>query len=63
VRMAVYDIAGRAVRMVKRDYLPAGEQTERLETAGLSAGVYLVRIEVLDGSGRYGATQKVLITR
>ncbi len=63
VRLAVYDIAGRAVRMVKRDYLPAGEQTERLETAGLSAGVYLVRIEVLEGSGRYGATQKVLITR
>lgn len=63
VRMVVYDIAGRAVRDWKRGYVGAGEQVELLEPAGLSAGVYLVRIEFLSGSGRYGATQKVLITR
>ena len=49
VRLAVFDVLGREVRVLTDGARAAGTYTESVATAGLPAGVYVVR---LDASGR-----------
>ncbi len=45
VRLALYDVLGREVVVVTEGSFGAGEQTARVETSGLTAGVYVLRLE------------------
>jgi hypothetical protein len=63
VRMVVYDISGRVVKTVIRESQGAGEYVQQLDARSLSAGVYLVRLELQTGNGGSAATRKVLIVR
>ncbi|MEM8599216.1 MAG: T9SS type A sorting domain-containing protein, partial [Bacteroidota bacterium] len=46
VRVSVYDALGRQVATLNQGTLPAGQHEVRLARQSLSAGVYLVRVEV-----------------
>ena len=46
VRLAVYDPLGRKVRILIDEYKQAGIHTANFDTAGLSSGVYLSRLQV-----------------
>ncbi len=59
VRLSLVDVAGRRVRTVFDGAVGSGRQRVALDTEGLAAGVYFVR---LDGAGRDGTT-KVVVTR
>ncbi|MDH4071430.1 MAG: T9SS type A sorting domain-containing protein, partial [Ignavibacteria bacterium] len=50
VTLVVFDIMGRSVRGMIDGPLPAGNHSVAFETAGLSAGTYLYRIEAGDFS-------------
>jgi hypothetical protein len=50
VRLAVYDVLGRAVLVLHDGPLPAGPHRVGVETAGLPPGAYLVRMETPDGT-------------
>ena len=46
VRLSVVDVLGREVAVAAQGVRPAGSYTEMVETVGLPAGVYVVRLEV-----------------
>jgi hypothetical protein len=48
VRLAVYDITGRRVRVLTDGFLPAGRHRATFEAEGLASGVYLYRLETRD---------------
>jgi len=46
VRIALYDVLGRQVRVIRNDIIEAGfEQRVRVRTTGLSSGLYFLRFE------------------
>ena len=45
VRVALYDVLGREVAVVADGTFGAGEQTAAVPTAGLPAGVYVLRLQ------------------
>ena len=57
VRISVYDVAGRRVRMLVYSVQPAGSHTVEWSTAGLPSGLYFYRME----AGALLATQKVVV--
>ena len=59
VRLALVDALGREVVVVDEREAAAGPLRQRVETAGLPAGVYLVRLTV-DGVGRAGVPVTVV---
>ncbi len=59
VRVAVYDVLGREVAVLVDEQLEAGQHTARFHAAGLSSGVYLVRMTA-DG---FAQTQRVTLAR
>ncbi len=59
VRLSLVDVAGRRVRTVFDGAVGAGRQRVALDTDGLAAGVYFVRMQ---GAGDDG-TAKVVVTR
>jgi len=59
VRVTVYDVLGRVVALPHGGPLAAGEHRIALDSAGLPAGIYLVRAE---GSG-FRAAQRVTLVR
>ena len=59
VRVVVYDVLGRAVAVLHAGPLGAGEHALAFESAGLPAGVYLVRAE---GSG-FSAAHRLTVVR
>ncbi len=63
VWVKVYDISGRVVKNVLREYQNAGNHVQQLDTRDLSAGVYLVRLELRVKEAGYAVTRKVLIAR
>jgi len=63
VKLVVYDITGRLAKRTLCEYQQAGVHIQPLQIAGLSAGVYLVRVELQTGKTLYTATQKLLIAR
>ncbi|MGQ9707497.1 MAG: SBBP repeat-containing protein [bacterium] len=63
VRLVVYDISGRVQRELDNGYQSAGEHSLGLDVRGLSAGVYIIRLEVGDSVGRSDATQKILVLK
>jgi hypothetical protein len=46
VRLAVYDLLGREVRVILDEHRTAGSYTERFDARGLSSGVYYYRLTV-----------------
>src|SRR5690606_18588197 len=59
VRVAVYDVLGREVAALHAGPLGAGEHALAFESAGLPAGLYLVRVE----GGGFAASQRVTVLR
>src|SRR5690606_11777085 len=59
VRVGLYDVQGREVAVLHEGPLGVGEHALAFETAGLPAGVYLVRAEGED----FTATQRVTVVR
>ncbi|MRR08589.1 T9SS type A sorting domain-containing protein [bacterium] len=59
VGLAVYDITGRLVSRTGAELLAAGRHERALDTRGMAAGVYFVRIE---GAGP-GYTRKLVVIR
>ncbi len=59
VRVAVYDVLGREVAMLHAGPLPAGEHALSFESAGLPAGLYLVRAE----GGGFSAARRVTVVQ
>ncbi len=57
VRISVYDVAGRRVRMLVYSVPLAGSHTVEWSTAGLPSGLYFYRME----AGALLATQKVVV--
>lgn len=51
VRVAVYDVLGRAVAVLHEGPLAAGEHALAFEAAGLPAGIYLIRAMWTQGEG------------
>jgi hypothetical protein len=60
VRLAVYDVLGRRVRVLRRGQQPAGTHRVELEARGLAAGTYLCRLIV---EGRAPKTTTIVLTR
>lgn len=50
VRLSVYDLTGRRVRVLADGPFPAGRHEVRFNAEGLASGVYLVRMETVGGS-------------
>ncbi len=63
VRLVVYDISGRMQRVLRNEYQAAGSYSLPMDTKGLSAGVYLVRLEVDGREVMSSTTGKVLVVR
>ena len=64
VRLALYDLAGRSVRVIEQGGREAGEHTARFDGSGadgraLAAGLYFVRLE----AGGRSATTRLVVTR
>ncbi|MBD3221296.1 hypothetical protein GF314_08625 [bacterium] len=57
-RLALYDVVGREVRVLREGVLPAGEVRVPVSADGLASGVYLARLEL---GGRSGTTRLVLV--
>jgi hypothetical protein len=49
VELAVYDLAGRRVRTLQRGPLAAGRHEIALDAAGITAGLYLLRVKTANG--------------
>jgi hypothetical protein len=49
VELAVYDLAGRRVRTLQRGPLAAGRHEIALDAAGMTAGLYLLRVKTANG--------------
>jgi hypothetical protein len=49
VRLDVFDVSGRLVETLVDDVLQTGEYTSVLEATGLSPGIYLFRLETING--------------
>ncbi len=52
VELALYDLAGRRVRLLEVGRRAAGRHAVEIDTAGLSAGVYLLRLSTPDGEAQ-----------
>ncbi len=59
VRVAVYDVLGREVAVLLDRVVEAGRHTARFDGAGLSRGVYLVRLQ----AGGVSEVRRVTLTR
>jgi hypothetical protein len=59
VRLAVYDVLGREVRVLVNGWLDAGRHRAVLDAGALSSGVYIFRIE----AGRFTATKRCLCVK
>ncbi len=59
VRVAVYDVTGRLVRVLAQGSMPAGRHQVRFEAGGLSSGLYLVRFDAPQRS----LTRHLLLTK
>jgi hypothetical protein len=59
VRLAVYDVLGRAVATLADELLTEGAHALRLDGATLPAGVYVVRAELV----QEGASHRTLVAR
>jgi hypothetical protein len=51
VRVTLYDIAGRTMQNIMDASMEAGTHAVNIETHGLAAGIYFVRVESPDGAG------------
>jgi hypothetical protein len=60
VTVEVYDVLGRLVRTVEAGLQPAGLQTATVDAAGLSAGAYVYRVRMEDGTAVSG---RMLVVR
>lgn len=49
VELAVYDLSGRRVRTLQQGSLPAGRHEISLDSAGMTTGVYLLRLSTSSG--------------
>ena len=54
VTVEVYDVLGRLVRVVEPGLQPAGRQQATVDAAGLSAGAYVYRVRLEDGTAVTG---------
>ena len=59
VRIAVYDVLGREVTVLREGTVGTDEHTVRFDAAGLADGIYVVRLE----AGGASRTQTVVLTR
>jgi hypothetical protein len=59
VRLAVYDVSGRAVRILVDGARDGGRHEILFDGSGLASGVYLLRMQ----SGAFGATTKLLLLK
>lgn len=59
VRIAVYDVLGRVVRVLEDGVLPAGRHRVMFDATGLASGVYVARLETPSGS----ATRTMTLVR
>lgn len=59
VQLAVYDVLGREVAVLEEGLHPAGPHTVEWSARGLSAGIYIVRLQAGDTS----ITRRLLLTR
>lgn len=59
VRLSVFDIAGRELRVIVNETRQPGNYEVTLDTAGLASGVYLCRLV----AGAYVETRKMLLVR
>ncbi|UYZ64613.1 T9SS type A sorting domain-containing protein [Hymenobacter weizhouensis] len=57
VTITVSDMVGRAVRTISRDKAAVGQHTAQIERTGLTAGTYMVRVQV----GESASARKVVI--
>ncbi len=65
-RVAVYDVLGREVAVLGEGAFDAGRHEAGLDAAGLPAGAYLVRVEVVDpvsGTGGRTITHRLTLLR
>lgn len=63
VQVAVYDLLGRQVAVLAEGLREAGRHTARLDAAGLSAGVYLVRATLRGNGAAHVLTQRVTLVK
>jgi hypothetical protein len=59
VRVALYDIAGKIVRILEEGRMEAGEHRVTLNANGLSSGIYFARLQ----SGNQSKTAKLVLLR
>ncbi|GMQ83263.1 MAG: hypothetical protein BMS9Abin05_2757 [Rhodothermia bacterium] len=59
VKLLLYDILGKRIRVLEEGYRPAGEHEVQIEAGDLSTGVYFLRMT----AGEFSQTRKVLVMR
>ncbi len=59
VRLAVYDVLGRAVAVLVDEWKPAGSHRATFDGSALPAGVYVARLE----AGSFAAARRLLVLR
>ena len=59
VSVAVYDLLGRRVAVLRRGEMAAGRHEARLEAGSLAPGVYVVRM----AAGTFASSQRVTVVR
>ncbi len=64
VTLTVFDVLGRVVRRFERPMVPAGfGRSQRVDSQGLSSGVYVYRINAVGAGDVYTATGSMLLLR
>jgi hypothetical protein len=51
IKVTLYDVVGRSIRTLLQEPMDAGNHSVSIETHGLSAGIYFVRVETPEGAG------------
>jgi uncharacterized protein len=60
VRLAVYDVLGRQVALLRNGMMSAGRHEVRFDAGSLSSGIYIYRLESADGTN---ITRKMMLVR
>lgn len=64
VRLVIYDVTGREVKVLVDEHKPAGEHTVAFDASGLPSGVYIYKLHSLTSTGKeFNEVKKMVLVK